>query len=256
MDRETTEFIQTLVSQKGGSLRQLLAGNWTMANKPLAELYGATAAGSDFAEISVPSRLGMLNQGAFLSVFSHAHESAPVLRGVAVMRRVACSPVPDPVGLTSAVVPPAPDPSKTTRERFAVHAADPECASCHKRIDNFGFAFEQFDAMGRARIDDNGKTVDASVNVVGTDFDGPYANSNALVSAMAESAQVRECFARHVFRAMAGTSAAELQASEDEFVKHWKESAIGDAGGKPDADVVGTLAAYITSPAFGYRRAQ
>jgi hypothetical protein len=256
MDRETTEFLQVLVSQKGGSLRQLLAGNWTVANAPLARLYGATAPGDDFVEVSVPSRLGMLNQGAFLSVFSHAHETAPVLRGVRVMRRVACSAVPDPVALTSAVVPPAPDPSKTTRERFAVHAADPECASCHKRIDNFGFAFEQFDGMGRARSQDNGKPVDSSVNVVGTDFDGAYADSNALVSAMAESAQVRECFARHVFRALAGTSAAELQASEDDFVKHWNQSAVSNASGKPETDVVGTLSAYITSPGFAYRRAQ
>lgn len=254
MDRETTEFLQVLVSRKDGSLRQLLAGNWTMANAPLAQLYGATAAGDDFSEISVPARLGILNQGAFLSVFSHAHETAPVLRGVAVMRRVACSPVADPVDLASAVVPPAPDPSKTTRERFAVHASDPACSSCHNRIDNFGFAFEQFDAMGRARSQDNGKAVDASVNVIGTDFDGPYANSNALVSAMAESAQVRECFARHVFRALAGTSTA--AASEDKFVEHWKGSAVNDAGGKPDTDVVGTLAAYITSPDFAYRRAQ
>jgi hypothetical protein len=256
MDRETTEFIQVLVSQKGGSLRQLLAGNWTVANAPLARMYGATAPSEEFTEISVPARLGMLNQAAFLSVFAHAHESAPVLRGVAVMRRVACSAVADPVGLDSAVVPPAPDPSKSTRERFAVHAADPECAACHKRIDNFGFSFEHFDGMGRARTEDNKRPVDAKVNVVGTDFDGPYADSNALVSAMAESTQVRECFARHVFRAMAGTSVVELQASEDAFVTHWNKTALTNAGGKPDADVVGTLSAYVTSPGFAYRRAQ
>ncbi len=256
MDRESTEFLQVLVSQKGGSLRQLLAGNWTVANAPLAQLYEAPAPASDFAEVSVPKRLGMLNQGAFLSVFSHAHETAPVLRGVAVMRRVACSLVGDPVGLATAVVPPAPDPTKTTRERFVVHAADPGCAGCHQRIDNFGFAFEQFDAMGRARTKDNGGDVDASVNVVGTDFDGPYADSNGLVTAMAESPQVRECFARHVFRALAGTSAPELQPSEDDFVKYWGTAAVSNDAGKLDTDVVGTLSAYITSPAFAYRRAQ
>lgn len=257
MGRETAEFLQVLVTQKGGSLRQMLSGNWTVANSPLAEVYGTTAPGNDFVEISVPGRLGILNQGAFLSVFAHAHETAPVLRGVAVMRRVACSPVGDPVGLARAVVPPAPDPTKTTRERFAVHATDPECAACHKRIDNFGFAFEQFDGMGRLRADDNGKKVDPSVIVAGTDFDGSYADSNALVSAMAESTQVRECFARHVFRALSGTSAEALRASEDDFVKHWNQTAlISDAGGKPDADVIGTLGAYITSPGFAYRRAQ
>jgi hypothetical protein len=256
MERETSEFLQVLVSQKGGSLQQLLGGDWTVADSSLAELYGVSAPGGTFQQISVPKRLGILNQGAFLSVFSHAHETAPVLRGVAVMRRVACSPVGDPVGLDTAVVPPAPDPSKTVRERFDVHAADAKCAVCHKRIDNFGFAFEQFDAMGRERSMDNGKAVDASVAVTGTDFDGSYANSNELVAAMSHSAQVRECFARHVFRALSGTSALELQPSEDDFVKYWSKSALTGSGVEQDTDVVSTLTAYVTSPGFAFRRAQ
>ena len=172
------------------------------------------------------------------------------------MRRVACSLVPDPVGLTSAVVPPAPDQTKTTRQRFAVHSADPECAACHKRIDNFGFAFEHFDGMGAFRPQDNGADVDSNVNVIGTDFDGSYADSNALVSAMADSVQVRECFARHVFRAFSGTSVDAVKPSEDDFVKHWNATAISNQAGKLDTDLVGTLSAYITSPAFAFRRAQ
>lgn len=258
MERETTEFLQVLVNQKGGSLRQLLAGDWTMADTRLAQLYGASASGDAFQEISVPKRLGILNQGAFLSVFSHAHETAPVLRGVAIMRRVACSPVGDPVGLDRAVVPPAPDPSKTVRERFDVHAKDALCATCHTRIDNFGFAFEQFDAMGRAQTveEKSGKPVDASVVVAGTDFDGGYADSNALAVGMSQSAQVRECFARHVFRALSGTSAVELQPSEDDFVKYWSTAALTGSGAEQDTDIVSTLSAYVTSPGFAFRRAQ
>ena len=46
-----------------------------------------------------------------------------------------------------------------------------------------------------------------SVSVaVGSDFDGDYADSNELSLALAESATVRSCFARHVFRASAGTN--------------------------------------------------
>jgi hypothetical protein len=259
MERETTEFLQVLVNQKGGSLRQLLAGDWTVADARLAQHYGVSAGGGDtFQEISVPNRLGILNQGAFLSVFAHAHETAPVLRGVAIMRRVACSPVGDPVGLEMAVVPPAPDAAKTVRERFDVHANDPLCATCHDRIDNFGFAFEQFDAMGQAQSVEkkNGKTIDASVAVSGTDFDGGYADSNALAVGMSHSAQVRECFARHVFRALSGTSAVELQPSEDDFVKYWSTAAVTGSGAEQDTDIVSTLSAYVTSPGFAFRRAQ
>lgn len=251
MDRETTEFLQVLVQDEGASLTKLLSANFTVANAPLAKLYGASATSADaFERIATPSRLGILNQGAFLSVFAHAHETAPVLRGVAVMRRLACIPLADPTELDIAVVPPVPDPNKTTRERFAIHSSDPKCSSCHRLIDNFGFAFEGFDGMGKARSLDAGKPVDTAVMVSGTDFNGRYPDSNALASALSTSEQVRECFARHVFRALSGTSAPELAASEDDFVSYWKAGLTVN-----DASIIDTLSAFITQPAFAYRRA-
>ena len=74
-----------------------------------------------------------------------------MLRGVAVMRRVACMKLPDPQSLNIQVVPPAPDPAKSTRDRFDIHATDAACASCHSTIDQIGFAFEMFDGMGAQR---------------------------------------------------------------------------------------------------------
>lgn len=260
--QETGDFIQALVTdgQDGGSLAQLLAGDWSVASKPLAKLYGVTSPSDAATRIALPKRLGVLNQSAFLSVFAHASETAPVLRGVAVMRRVACVAVGDPAALNIVVVPPLPDPTKSTRQRYAVHATDVKCAACHDSIDNFGFAFEGFDGMGRARTVD-GKNdqgvdnpVDSSVVVSGTDFAGSYADSNALVKAMSASKQVRECFARHVYRALSGTSAPELQQSEDDFLKYWT-STLPAGAAVPDAKLVGTIAAYIESPAFAYRRA-
>jgi Protein of unknown function (DUF1588)/Protein of unknown function (DUF1592)/Protein of unknown function (DUF1595)/Protein of unknown function (DUF1587) len=258
---ETTQFLSSVVSHggDGGSLAELLAGGWSMLNAPLAKVYGVAAPGADdkkFVRVDMPGRLGILNQGAFLSVFAHAHETAPVLRGVAVMRRVACDEVGDPVGLGTAVVPPLPDPSKTTRERFSVHGSS-SCAVCHSRIDNYGFAFEAFDGMGEVRPGntDNGKPVDSKVVIAGTDFDGSYADSNALVKAMSTSKQVRDCFARHIFRALATTSAPELKPSEDDFVKYWATTLEPDGSGKLDAKIVGTLTAFLTNPSFAYRRA-
>jgi len=256
MAGETTDFLAELAQTHGSSLRELLAADWTWANGNLAKLgYGMPEVTGDFQHISTPNRLGILNQGAFLSVFAHAQETAPVLRGVAVMRRVACVAVGDPVNLTTAVVPPPPDPMKTTRERFAAHSVG-SCAACHDNIDNFGFAFEGFDAMGKARTDDGGKPIDTSVTIASTDFAGTYADSNALVKAMSVSPQVRECFARHMFRALAATSADAIRPSEDDFVTYWKTTLPQTAGTVEDVGIVDTLKAYINSPAFIYRRAQ
>jgi hypothetical protein len=251
MEAETAGFLGKLVQdQKGGSVATLLSADWTVAQPNLLKAYDSSSSdGTGFA--STPNRLGILNQGAFLSVFAHAHETAPVLRGVAVMRRVVCIPIPDPVDLDRAIVPPPPDLKKTTRERFTTHAT-PECAACHNRIDNFGFAFEGFDGMGMARKQDNGFDVNTAVTVAGTDFDGNFADSNQLVKAMAQSPQVHECFARNIYRAMAGTSNPALRASEDDFVKYWK-SGMAEV---TESSIAGTLGAYVTSPSFNFRRAQ
>jgi len=91
--------------------------------------------------------------------------------------------------------------------------------------------------------------IDSTTVIKGTDFDGSYADSNALAKAMSTSPQVRECFARHVFRAYAGTSDVAVQSSEDAFVQHWLNEA-------PDAQIIGTITAYLTNPNFAYRRAQ
>lgn len=252
MERESTEFLQEIVQNEGASLAKLLSADFTVANAPLAALYGGSAASPDvFERIATPNRRGILNQGAFLSVYAHASETAPVLRGVAVMRRVACIPLLDPVDLSLAVVPPAPDSTKSTRERFDIHAKDKVCGVCHRQIDNFGFAFEAFDGMGKIRPSDNGRPIDTNVAISGTDFDGSYADSNQLAIALSQSPQVRECFARQVYRGLSGTSVAELQPSEDEFITYWR-------GAQPSADVsiIDTLTAVVTNPAFAYRRAE
>jgi hypothetical protein len=258
MDAETTQFLSKAVrsgAQSGGSLTELLGGSWSMVNEPLANVYGVSAPDATdetFVRVDLPKRLGILNQGAFLSVFAHAHETAPVLRGVAIMRRLACIDVPSPVDLKMAVVPPLPDATKTTRQRFTTHAT-PACAACHDSIDSFGFAFESFDGMGKWRTTDNNQPVDSHVVIAGTDFDGSYADSNALAKAMSTSAQVRECFARHLYRALAATSAPELAASEDEFVKY---SGLQKTGGTAtDANLVAAISAFITNPSFAYRKA-
>jgi len=237
-----------------GSLAKLLAADWTVAPQGLLGLYDAS--GNEQSRTSMPNRLGILNQSAFLSVFAHATETAPVLRGVAVMRRVACISIPDPVNLATAIVPPPPDKSKTVRERFTVHATS-GCDGCHNQIDSFGFAFEKFDGMGKYRADnkdENLLTVDASVVVANTDFAGNYADSNALVKAMSTSQSVRTCFARQTFRALAAASGASVQESEDDFVKYWDTTLDKSTGKVEDVYIVPTWTAFLSNPTFNYRR--
>jgi len=253
MQAESLGFITAVLAESTRSVGELLSADWTKlrdADAGLAGLYDVAGTG----RVGLAGRRGILNRAAFLSVYAHAHESAPVLRGVAVARRVACLDVPSPTTQNIVVVAPPPDETKTTRERFAAHSTDARCISCHQRIDPFGFSFEQFDGMGNTRPEgkDNGKLVDSQVTIaLGADFDGSYADSNALAVALGQSASVRECFARHAFRASAGRSDAAVSASEAKFLAFWSSLPAEKQG-----DILETLVAFVRSPLFAHRRSE
>ena len=50
----------------------------------------------------------------------------------------------------------------TLKERIEDHRNDAACLSCHQKIDPWGIAFENYDAIGNWRTEVQGKPVDAS----------------------------------------------------------------------------------------------
>ena len=245
---ESSDFVRAVAFESTGNVAELFGANWTVNTGPLA-LYQSAGSGPIDGSTLI-DRVGILNQAAFLAVYANAHESHPVFRGVAVARRVACIPLDSPASFNLQVVPPAPDPTKTTRERFDAHVVDPICAGCHDIIDPFGFSFEHYDGMGGYRAEENGKDVDSTVVVnMQADYDGAYADSNALATVFAKSDTVRECFARLMYRAAAATGDDAATPGEAEFVQFWHSLPAAAQG-----NVVETLIAYVKSPAFASRQ--
>jgi hypothetical protein len=247
MVRENVDFIEEVIWNSQGTVSELLGADWTVADAGLAGYYGVT--GSGRVSLADAGRVGILNHSAFLSVFAHANESAPVLRGFAVLSRVLCSPPPDPATLPFAVPTVTTDETKTTRQRFEIHAESVECSGCHRAIDSMGFAFELYDGAGQYRDRENGLPVDSAVNVdLGASFDGAYADSNELATRLAASSEAQECFARHLFRAAAARSVGARE-SEDAFVAAW----AGLEPGQQD-QILETLVEYVRTPLFTHRR--
>jgi len=263
MVAETTAFINDIVSplpggvpvpSDKGTLHQLLSADWTSTTDPkLLALYDNTGEKNPQGFFTLPARRGILNQGAFLSVYAHASETAPVLRGVALLRRITCIGVPSPATLNITVVPLVPDPSKTMRTRLNAHVTDPVCAGCHTAIDNYGFPFEIYDGMGKHQTQDQNQPIDsgADISTSFADLNGHFKDSNQLAQSLAESATVRECFARNIFRASSGRSDSAVQMSEDDFVKFWNTQASAANG-----NIIDTILAFIASPTFTIRRTQ
>ena len=251
MEAESRAFIAEVLNNSQGTLAELLTANWTIADPALAKVYGVEAAG-DGRRYSLEGvkRRGILNQGAFLSVFAGNNGSHPVFRGVALMRRLACIELQDPGALGIVVSFPPTDNTKTTRIRFEAHAQDTRCKGCHTTIDNFGFMFENFDGMGRERLEENGLQIDTKVTVnVGADFDGTYADSTEFTSALAKSDAIKVCMARQIFRSSVGRSDASVADAESAFVETWKQLPAEQQGRLADV-----LVAFVKNPTFVQRR--
>ena len=256
MKAEADAFISEIVWNEGKGVADLFGATFTIADAPLAMFYGAPAPDAmGRVSLAGTGRAGLLDQGAFLSVYAHASESGPVLRGVAILRNIACVTIADPSTLNIVVVPPAPDPTKTTRQRYAVHATDPMCARCHTQIDSVGFAFENFDGQGMKRTTDGNPplAVDSTTTIASAtaDLGGSYADSSALAAAIAASPAVRECFARKMFQyaAARNDSDAVVKAVENEFVSTW-----GALPTSSQDSLIEVLVAYAGSPSFITRK--
>jgi hypothetical protein len=173
---------------------------------------GGTSTAFTAADMSSDERRGVLTHPGLLAVLARPDQSNPISRGLYIRRSVMCQLVPPPpVGV---IIPPLPPiaPGTSTRDRLDQHAKDPRCASCHSLIDPPGYAFEDFDQVGRHRTTDNGRPIDMSGTMTnGGDLGGPFANGAELLGKIAQSQDVKGCFAQRYFE----YAVSRLTANED-----------------------------------------
>jgi hypothetical protein len=176
MQTETRLFLESQVRLDRDAL-ELWTANYTFVNERLARHYGMSGiSGKDFRSAQWPDskRAGILGQAGPLAVLSSGGRTSPVMRGIFVMRQfLGLDPSAPPPN-----VPPLPEPDNdrpgSLRERMEAHARNPVCANCHSGIDVYGFALENFDAIGQWRTSDSGFAINASGTFPdGTRFNGP-----------------------------------------------------------------------------------
>jgi hypothetical protein len=201
MVEETKRFVQSIIWDDGGSLTDLLTSKETVVNERLAKLYDLPAVGSGWNRVTLSGqpRAGLLTQTAFLTGHGHPLNPSPVLRGMFILERLACAKVPSPPPGVD-VTPPEIAADATNREAYTAKTqTNGSCASCHALINPVGFPFENFDTMGRYRDLDNGKPVDASGNLLGTEVNGPTEIAQALARHNDVAHCVSEQLAKYAF---------------------------------------------------------
>lgn len=152
---ETTGFFREVL-RANLSLREFLASDWSMLNGILARHYGVDGVdGEPMRRVALrpgDHRGGLLTQASILGLTSDGTRHRPVHRGKWVLESLYGSPPPPPPPNVAAIPTTPPSRPKTSlRAKIEAHREDNACASCHRKIDPLGLAFEQFDAVGRWR---------------------------------------------------------------------------------------------------------
>lgn len=150
----------------------------------------------------INERAGILTQPALMSVLANSNQSSPILRGIFVRERMLCQHVPPPPNNIQ-IVPPDPDPNATTREIFAIHTANDQCAGCHTLIDPLGFGFESYDGIGHYRTMENGIPVDVSGEVTSSPdptLNGKFNGTKELALRLVSGDVAQSCLAEQWFQ--------------------------------------------------------
>jgi hypothetical protein len=167
--RTETRLFLGAVFQEDRSILDLIDGNFTFVNGPLARFYGiAGVDGEGFQRVTVDGeqRGGILTHASVLSsVSSFATRTSPVLRGKWVLDNILGSPPPPPPDDIPSLVETNLGETASMRQRLEQHRAAPACAACHDSMDPIGFALENYDASGARRTKDGNFDIDSSARL-------------------------------------------------------------------------------------------
>ena len=178
MQRETELFVGYIM-RENRSLLDLLNADFTFLNERLARHYGIEGVkGDEFRRVELKPehhRGGILTHASILALTSNPTRTSPVNRGKWILEQILGAPPPPP----PPNVPELPegnsvDLQASLRKRMEQHRDNPDCSSCHDKMDPLGFAFENFDAIGAWRDKDGGFDIDSSGTMPdGRPFQGP-----------------------------------------------------------------------------------
>lgn len=211
----TRKLVEHIVfDSEQGTMRELFTASYAFVDDRTAPLYGiSTPVGASLKQVDVSHepRAGLLSDVGLMTALSDSHQTSPVARGVFIWEYLLCQSTPSvPEGLS--VEPPAPDPSLTTRERFAAHRTNPGCAGCHSLFDPPGFALENFDALGRYRATENGKQIDATGTFTFDGHEGHFEGAAELGSYLADHPAAARCLQQKWFAYASGRGVAPADA--------------------------------------------
>ncbi|WP_242202323.1 DUF1592 domain-containing protein [Aestuariivivens insulae] len=178
MANETYEFISHVL-KNNLSILNFIDSDFAMLNQNLAEFYGIEGVqGNAFRPVHLTEEMhrgGLLSQGAFLNGHSDGLQAHPIKRAVWLKEKILGDTPPPPPPNVPELDPETPGfEDLTLKEQLFLHRNKTSCLDCHSKIDPYGVVFENYDAVGRYRLESsNGKPIDSKSKLPdGTEVEG------------------------------------------------------------------------------------
>jgi len=186
-------FFDRLFTQNLG-VREMLTSTTAFVGPNMASIYGLPRSGSGMTQVELPDRVGYFSQAPFLALWARNNEPDSIHRGARLNLDVLCA---DP-GIPNVDLPAVPPPGENETNRMVVTKLTSGCATvCHGEIINpIGFAFENFDGLGRFRDTDNGQPVDTTGIYPFQEGNLSFSGAPELMGHMANGTQAHQCWAK------------------------------------------------------------
>ncbi|MCP4945775.1 MAG: DUF1592 domain-containing protein [Planctomycetaceae bacterium] len=154
-EEETTRFLNHVLTENL-PIQNFIDSDFAVLNPTLARHYRIPDISGGFQVIPISKnqhRGGLLTQASMLFGNSTGAETHPIKRGVWVLERMLDDPPPPPPPNVPDLPekPASDDALLSLKERLVAHADEASCRDCHRKIDPWGVAFENYNALGQWR---------------------------------------------------------------------------------------------------------
>ncbi|MBL4688080.1 MAG: DUF1592 domain-containing protein [Nannocystaceae bacterium] len=253
MEEEFDRFVREAYRSGQGSLQQLLVGESTVVNAPLAALYGVDSGSTgpdDWRAVTLDPtrRKGVLTLPAVMAANAGSASTSSIFRGKMLRTQALCQDLPPPPA--DLEIPDFPD-SMSEREKSAVLLDNASCSGCHVLMNPLGLAFEHYDAIGAWRdADANGEIIDDSGEIVDGrgGLDATFRGGPAFADLVAESEASASCMTLQWMRYTYGRR----ETPDDQCVADALTERLTESGD----DLQELLVAFTQTEGFRFRRVE
>ena len=212
---EPLAFFQQVLTENL-PVASFLDSDFLVINERLARHYGIEGVSGDaFQKVALKPehhRGGVLGMAGLLTLLADGTRTLPVRRGAWVLEKLLNDPSPPPPPNAGDIQPNTAGKNLSVRERLQLHRNEPNCASCHAKLDPYGLALENYDAIGAWRERQNGEGMGGAR--------APVIDASGALKSGRE------------FKDLHGYKAG-LMAEQDKFIRAFSEKLLTYALGRP-----------------------